>query len=1167
MEQDVTPAAAAPDIEPAALWQRITLLDRLAELSRTRPDVVPVTMVNDRGDDATRLTYPELSAAARRVARYLIHERGLRAGVTVLLVYPPSMDFVTALLGCMMAGVVPVPVAPPNPLRPEHAHRELVAVAERSGAKAILTNGQYLMGIRVGGLRGVLTGTHRRRPGNLPWWRTDRVSADDTQPTHRARPGDVAFLQYTSGSTSSPKGVVITHANIVHQLWLNHQELGLGAHSVAVTWVPHFHDFGLISGLLSAIFGNGRLYMLSPLAFLKNPAVWFDVMSRVRATHTAAPDFAYRLAVRRSNDAQRANWALSTLRVVMSAAEPVRWRTQDDFSAAFRVAGLDSTALCPSYGLAEHTVGVTVGGRKRLCVERLPLELSGEVKPLDWSADGIRLVGCGPPSQGVDLRIVDPESHTALPEGRVGEIWVDSPSKAVGYWDEPDLSDARFHARLPGGAPDGYLRTGDLGFLWQGELFITGRLKDLIILNGRNLHPQDLEETVAEVSPLIRKGRVAAFSVPTEGSQIGDAGEGLAVVVELADKRPKPETLDVLVEQVRERLLADHRVACQVLVLGRPGAIQKTTSGKLRRQAMRQAHLDGELEARAHRVVTLEPVSVNAVEPIGGESPPVFVPETSLPLETWMIREVASALGVPEASVSPAASLQAMGADSLLVVGLSAAIAERWGVEIGADVMAANPTLAHLVQTVHAAVQAPVAAESSSDASSAEREHIDQPLPLTPAQGWVVETVGHRIPNHWNLPVILSSDSPLDPTVLRAALAKLAERHPALRLRLTPAGEDVSAWRQRFEAVSAPPVRVVDLSALRDPEIIQAVERDVHATQSTLDLVAGPVWRAVVYRTGPGRPDRLLLLFHHFVIDGFSTRLLLREFEALYLACEGGQPTPQRFLPQRYGDWVRGLTAEARSPAMRSELAYWRTVLAGRFAELPYDHPRDENPEGLARALSFELAPASSAALLGRIAGDSDIGLEAVMLHALEQTFVRWGGMETPPLIDVQRHGRTIDPAGVRAERIVGWTNDVFPVHLPLPQSGSVCLRTRTIQQRLDDVPNLGRGYGLLRYLGTDADRAVLGALPVARVKLLCHSRLMASARSQSLRFRLSDESPGLSYGADLRARYALLIYASVHGERLRMDLTYGSGLFEAATAEAFMAELEAALERLAVAD
>ena len=1166
MEQDAT-SAAPPGMEQAALWQRITLLDRLAELSRTRPDVVPVTMVNDRGDDATRLTYPDLRAAARGIARYLTHERGLRAGVTVLLVYPPSMDFVTALVGCMMAGVIPVPVAPPNPLRPEHAHRELAAVAERSGAQAILTNGQYLMGIRVGGLRGVLSGTHRRRPGNLPWWRTERVPADDIQPTHRARPGDVAFLQYTSGSTSSPKGVVITHANVVHQLWLNKRELGLGAQSVAVTWVPHFHDFGLISGLLSAIFGNGRLYMLSPLAFLKKPAVWFDVMSRVRATHTAAPDFAYRLAVRRSNDVQRANWDLSALSVVMSAAEPVRWRTQDDFSAAFRVAGLDATALCPSYGLAEHTVGVTVGGRNRLCVERLSLELSGEVKPLDPSDDGVRLVGCGPPSQGVDLRIVDPESHTALPEGRVGEIWVDSPSKAAGYWGEPDLSAARFHARLPGGAPDGYLRTGDLGFLWQGELYITGRLKDLIILNGRNLHPQDLEETVAEVSPLIRKGRVAAFSVPTEGRQVGDAGEGLAVVVELADKRPKPESLDALVEQIRERLLADHRVACQVLVLGRPGVIQKTTSGKLRRQAMRQAHLDGELAARAHRVVTLEPVSVNAAEQIDGESPQVSAPETSLPLETWMIREVASALGVPEASVSPGASLQAMGADSLLVVSLSAAIAERWGVEIGADVVAANPTLADLVQTVHTAVQGHADAESFTEVSTAEREHIDQPLPLTPAQAWVVETVGHRIPNHWNLPVILSSDSPVDPTTLRAALEQLAQRHAALRLRLSPAGGDLSAWRQRFEAVSAPPVRVVDLVALRDPDINRAVERDVHATQSTLDLVAGPVWRAVVYHTGPGRPDRLLLLFHHFVIDGFSTRLLLREFEALYLAFEAGQPTPQRSLPQRYGDWVRGLSAEACSPAMRSELAYWRTVLQGTFPELPYDHPQDENPEGLARALSFELAPTSSASLLGQIAGDPDIGLEAIMLHALEQTFARWGGMDTPPLIDLQRHGRSFAPDGVRAERTIAWTNDVFPIQLPPSPSGSGRLGTRAIQQRLDAVPNLGRGYGLLRYMGTEADRAVLDALPVAAVKLLCHSRLMEGARSENVRFRLSDESPGLSYGADLRARYALLVYASVHGERLRVDLAYGSGLFEPGTAEAFMTELRAALDRLAGED
>ena len=238
---------------------------------------------------------------------------------------------------------------------------------------------------------------------------------------------------------------------------------------------------------------------------------------------------------------------------------------------------------------------------------------------------------------------------------------------------------------------------------------------------------------------------------------------------------------------------------------------------------------------------------------------------------------------------------------------------------------------------------------------------------------------------------------------------------------------------------------------------------------------------------------------------------MLREFEALYLAFEAGQPTPQRSLPQRYGDWVRGLSAEACSPAMRSELAYWRTVLQGTFPELPYDHPQDENPEGLARALSFELAPTSSASLLGQIAGDPDIGLEAIMLHALEQTFARWGGMDTPPLIDLQRHGRSFAPDAVRAERTIAWTNDVFPIQLPPSPSGSGRLGTRAIQQRLDAVPNLGRGYGLLRYMGTEADRAVLDALPVAAVKLLCHSRLMEGARSENVRFRLSDESPSNS--------------------------------------------------------
>jgi non-ribosomal peptide synthase protein (TIGR01720 family) len=808
-------------------------------------------------------------------------------------------------------------------------------------------------------------------------------------------------------------------------------------------------------------------------------------------------------------------------------------------------------------------VGVSLWGKGRLFVDRDALERDGRVEPESSSDETIQLVGCGRPSQGVDLRVVDPDTLQELPDGRVGELWVDSPSKAVGYWREPDVSVACFHASLQDGAQDGYLRTGDLGFLWGGEVYITGRMKDLVILNGRNLHPADLEETIAEASPLIRKGRVAVFAVPVSKAAGIEGGEGLAVIMEVSEKRPAPAMLDSLVNRVRDRLLSQHRVPCQVLVVGRAGTIRKTTSGKLRRQAMRQAYLDGELGPEPHRVDMLQgvsPVAPSQQPPIQEQPRETAAPVTMDALLAWLVREVATELGVSENAVSGQASLRELGADSLLVLGLSAAIAERWRVELGPDEVAESVSLEQLARTVQSALPDAMVARVPAP------EPNSDPLPLTPTQAWIVETVGYRLPHHWNLPVMLASDTPLRPEIVAAALEMLAGRHMALRMRLAPGGEDLKSWRQIFDADIRVPVRCVDVGGL-DPDALRtAVEADAAAVQTTLNLVTGPVIRAVVYRTADATADLLFLCLHHFLIDGVSLRLLLREFEATYLDLESGRPVEPRARPQSYADWTTGLAGNARSHETRAELGYWREMLDGPVGRLPYDHPDDENLEGVARALWFELAPATGDTLLEAVGGPLGVGLESIMLHALEMTFCQWIGDATAPLIDVQRHGRSMGPERGRAERVIAWTNDVFPFRISPagPGSGPGLRRTLEIQRRLDRVPRSGHGYGLLRYLGDPADRAALCALPTAPVKLLCHSRLAAAGRTEGGRFRLSDEDPGLSYGADLPARYALLIYASVMGGQLRIDITYGGGRFDEDTVKRFQGNLEAALVALA---
>ncbi len=563
-----------------------TVIERLRRLGRETPTELLYTFVDDAGSDAARMTWGDTLTEAESVAGQLCRA-GLEAGDRAVLIYAPSMDFVRAFIGCLVARVVPVPVASPNPYNLAQDLPAIANIVRSARAKALLTDGVYA------GLREYVANNPEVSLPALPW--LDTTAADDRSPAP-ARPSpsteDVAFVQYTSGSTSAPRGVLITYGNLAHQLTVNAHDLGLGPDARMAMWVPHYHDFGLVSGILAALHGNGSLWMMSPLSFVQRPHVWMELASRVRATHIAGPNFGYDLAVRKSTAEQRSALDLSSLRVAMSAAEPVRPETVRAFCDAFAASGFDPKAFCPAYGLAEHTVGVSVRGRATARLDRAELEHHRRVTPVVGDAPAVECVGCGRPSEGVTVRVVDPESGEALPMGRVGELWVSSPSKAAGYDGLPEETRHTFEATLPDD-PLSYLRTGDLGFLHEGELFVVGRLKDTIIVRGRNLHPQDIEDSVRGCHDLVRPGGVAAFGLRGPAA----AGDELAVIVELRDHSVDPAQAEAVAAAVRARIIRDHRQACAVVILARPGAVLKTSSGKLRRRACREAFERGAFAA------------------------------------------------------------------------------------------------------------------------------------------------------------------------------------------------------------------------------------------------------------------------------------------------------------------------------------------------------------------------------------------------------------------------------------------------------------------------------------------------------------------------------------------------------------------------------------------
>jgi acyl-CoA synthetase (AMP-forming)/AMP-acid ligase II len=492
----------------------------------------------------------------------------------------------------MHAGFVAVPTAPPRP----GAEKALADIAQDCKATAILTSTETTGAPSYQRM----TEAVQAHGCTSPWMATEELPRLSPEPLKPPSADTMALIQYTSGSTREPRGVCVSFRNLQHQLAYERKMLGSHPDACYVFWLPHYHDFGLIAAIIGAAQGNGRAVLASPMTFLRKPQVWGEVMTRYQATHTAAPDLGYLLLAQRTTAEQRAQWDLSSLEVVASAAEPVRAATVDALFRALEPCGLAPTAFCPSYGLAEHTLGVSMWGRVRQRFSRHDLEQSGVATPS--AQGGMELFGCGAPSMGVQVRIVDPSTRSALADGRVGEVWVDSPSKAMGYYGRQTETRNTFFAQIDG-EPGHWLRTGDLAALVDGEIVITGRLKDMVILAGRNIYPQDVEDVVSQNHSLIRMGYVACFGAHGASGhdaetqrEIGAQAETLVVVAELTTEDPTRERITKVCSSIRRALQQQLGIAQCTLALAKRGGIERTTSGKIRRRACRDSFLAGKID-------------------------------------------------------------------------------------------------------------------------------------------------------------------------------------------------------------------------------------------------------------------------------------------------------------------------------------------------------------------------------------------------------------------------------------------------------------------------------------------------------------------------------------------------------------------------------------------
>ncbi|WP_419189351.1 amino acid adenylation domain-containing protein [Stieleria marina] len=822
-----------------------------------------------------RYSFADLDLKARSIAAEIQSRGG--SGQPVLIVLDPGIDYAAALYGCMYAGAIAVPVYPPQMLRLQHTLSRLQAIIANAGAKLMLSS-RATIGDSLGPIWGL---------DDSAAIAVDEVSVDQAGQWKEEMPAadDVAILQYTSGSTGNPQGVVLRHRSILANLKaLLHQFHFPNVR--CVQWVPPYHDMGLVGGILVPVYTGVETVLLSPTDFVRDPLLWLRCIDHYRGTSNGAPNFGYELCIRKIKEADCEGLDLSSWKVAIAGAEPVRHSTLKRFCEKFAPFGFDPAAFCPSYGLAETTLIVSGSqvGQPFKKVDVDTLQLQNGIVETEKVGETLTLVSSGDPVLGIEVAIVDPDSRQLAKPGAIGEIWVRGDSLADGYWREPERTAESFNVGVIGGQHDDYLRTGDLGVMIDGELFVTGRRKELIIVAGKNLYPHDVEEVVQSTSPAFKSGSGTAFGVET------NEGEQLVVVQEIT--RPKRFDREVVLREAVSALVENLQVTPHAVVLVRSGSLPKTSSGKLRRRDVQQAFLAGDLQ---------ELLRWQSGQSSESDDQPFESPET--PVEKQVAQLWLHQLGV--ASVGRSDDFFSLGGSSLLVSQMITTVNETFGIDLPLHAIFHHPTLKGFSRLVQDSDHASSTKISPSEIAD------DQLHPLSAAQQriWLLSRL-EQTDAFLNVPVSVQLSGSIDRTELQRALNVLVQRHAALRTSLvesTQGPKQVIANETTFGLQSLE----ADNAAMRES-----------FSNAPFDLSQAPLMRVAVTTSANG-DDRIDLVFHHAICDAGSVAVLLDDLHRIL----ANEEQDAQASSLRYVDFASWDGGEEHASQIEDSLGYWQERL------------------------------------------------------------------------------------------------------------------------------------------------------------------------------------------------------------------------------------------------
>ncbi|MGS2807678.1 non-ribosomal peptide synthetase [Nocardia gipuzkoensis] len=1115
---------------------RSTFVDLLRWRATYQPDRVSHVFAD--GDHRESLTYQQLWERASRIGPLL--RRHGDVGDRVLLLYPPGLDFVTALFACLCSGVIAVPTYPGR--RSDRMDR-ITAIVSDAQPVAVLTTTTTALPPALGSERAAAVITTDSR--------LDDVDLDVVP--HSTDPRATALLQYTSGSTGVPKGVMVSHGNLMHNSAQIGTLFGLGAEDRGVLWLPLYHDMGLVGGVFQPLYSGFPMTLMSPISFVTSPSSWLRTISEMRATVSGGPNFAFDLCVDQVSPGQRDRLDLRSWRLAFTGAEPIRADTLSRFGAHFAQAGFDSSSFYPCYGLAEATLLAAGGSPTESAVvttfDKDELD-NGLVKPVvdDDAGPARRLVGCGRSPDDTTLLIVDPETGRPSDADFIGEIWLSGDSVAGGYWNRREQSSRVFGASLADGSGP-FLRTGDLGFLYKGQLYVTGRISDLIIVRGRNFHPQDLEFSIEHAHPSLRSNCAAAFSIDVDDQE--------RVVIAVEVNQPTPETLDTagIAGAVRSAVARDCQLQIYDVVLLRSGTLPRTTSGKVRRDVCRRRYLDDNLA-----VVWRDAIShttAGSSETSGPETR--YPPLSELPESVRYLRHLLSAaLRVGSGHVDEGKPLVEMGLDSLGAIQLRHRVETEFGAAPPLEDLLGGASLLDLAAWLESAAAKTIAGRSA--LPSAPNASADaHGLAAGQRAMWFLHRL-HPDGAAYNVSCALRVTGELDTAALRAAFETLLKRHAILR---TSYQRCAGAPRQQITDLDDGWFVIVDAGGWDEAVLRNAVSGSAH---EPFDLERGPTLRVRVYTRGA--TDGIVLISgHHIAVDFRSIEIVLTELGMLYRPGVRGAPTlpDPTWVFDDYARWQRELLA---GPDGQRMWEYWRRALTGPLPilQLPLDRRRPALRTYSGASRGFTLDDGRTRRLRG-VASQGRVTLFTVLLTSFQVLLARYS-RQSDIIIGVPLAARG------RPELldVVGHLVNTVPVRVDLSTGGTCSeLLARTHRGVLEALAHQDFPFPLMVERSTEHRES--DHSPIYQVAFTFYQS-QSSGAANALAGSAAN-APGLrgrigmleveSYAIQRRAaQFDLSLHIAETGAELVGEIVYNTDLFDAVTVDRMTEDLHGLLDSVA---